>query len=98
ATRLVVTRALRPVARMTAEAADWSEHDLEHRFNVGEPYDELTQLAATFDTMLARLGSSLRHEQLLSSELSHELRTPLAAVVTEAELALRRRRGDEEYR
>jgi two-component system OmpR family sensor kinase len=98
ATRLVVTRALRPVAQMTSEAADWSEHDLDHRFNVGEPYDELTQLAATFDDMLARLASSLRHEQLLSAELSHELRTPLAAIVTEAELALRRERGTEEYR
>jgi two-component system OmpR family sensor kinase len=98
ATRLVVTRALRPVAEMTAEAADWSEHDLEHRFNVGEPYDELTQLAATFDDMLARLASSLRHEQLLSAELSHELRTPLAAIVAEAELALRRHRDAEEYR
>ena len=98
ATRLVVTRALRPVARMTAEAADWSEHDLEHRFNIGEPYDELTNLAATFDTMLARLASSLRHEQLLSAELSHELRTPLAAIATEAELALRRQRVDDEYR
>jgi two-component system OmpR family sensor kinase len=98
ATRLIVTRALRPVARMTGEAADWSEHDLEHRFNVGEPYDELTQLAATFDSMLARLASSLRHEQLLSAELSHELRTPLAAIVGETELALRRHRGDEEYR
>ena len=98
ATRLIVNRALRPVARMTAEAADWSEHDLDHRFNVGEPHDELTQLAATFDDMLARLASALRHEQLLSAELSHELRTPLAAVVTEAELALRRDRGTEEYR
>jgi signal transduction histidine kinase len=98
ATRLVVTRALRPVAQMTSEARDWSEHDLQHRFNVGEPYDELTELAATFDTMLARLASSLRHEQLLSAELSHELRTPLAAIATEAELALRRQRGDEEYR
>ena len=83
---------------MTAEAADWSEHDLDHRFNVGEPNDELTQLAATFDNMLARIASALRHEQLLSAELSHELRTPLAAVVTEAELALRRDRGTEEYR
>jgi two-component system, OmpR family, sensor kinase len=98
ATRLIVNRALRPVAQMTSEAAEWSEHDLGHRFNVGEPHDELTQLAATFDTMLARLASSLRHEQLLSAELSHELRTPLASIVTEAELALRQQRGDAEYR
>jgi two-component system, OmpR family, sensor kinase len=97
ATRLVLTRALRPVARMTAEAADWSEHDLDHRFNVGEPYDELTSLAATFDSMLERLASSQRHEQLLSAELSHALRTPLAAIATEAELALRRDRGSVEY-
>ncbi len=97
-TRLIVNRALRPVAEMTAEAAAWSEHDLEHRFNVGEPYDELTNLAATFDAMLARLASALRHEQLLSAELSHELRTPLAAIVTEAELALRHHRGSTEYR
>lgn len=98
ATRLIVNRALRPVAEMTEEAAEWSEHDLEHRFNVGEPYDELTNLAATFDAMLARLASALRHEQLLSAELSHELRTPLAAIVAEAELALRHERGDAEYR
>jgi signal transduction histidine kinase len=99
ATRLIVNRALRPVAQMTAEAAAWSEHDdLEHRFNIGEPYDELTNLAATFDSMLARLASALRHEQLLSAELSHELRTPLAAIATEAELALRQKRGDAEYR
>jgi two-component system, OmpR family, sensor kinase len=98
ATRLIVNRALRPVAEMTEEAAEWSEHDLEHRFNIGEPYDELTNLAATFDSMLARLASALRHEQLLSAELSHELRTPLAAIVTEAELALRQERGDAEYR
>jgi two-component system, OmpR family, sensor kinase len=97
-TRLVVARALRPVAEMTTEAADWSEHDLDHRFNVGEPHDELSQLAATFDSMLERLASSLRHEQLFSAELSHELRTPLAAIVAESELALRRHRGEEEYK
>jgi two-component system, OmpR family, sensor kinase len=98
AARLVIARALRPVAKMTSEAADWSEHDLDHRFNAGEPYDELTRLAATFDSMLERLAVALRHEQRFSAELSHELRTPLAAIVTEAELALRRERSGTEYR
>jgi signal transduction histidine kinase len=97
-TRLVVARALGPVAAMTREAADWSEHDLDHRFNLGPPHDELTQLASTFDSMLARLAANLRHEQRLTAEISHELRTPLAAIAAEAELALRRPRGDEEYR
>jgi signal transduction histidine kinase len=96
--RVVVTSALRPVARMTADAAAWSETDLDHRFNAAEPHDELTALAATFDDMLDRLTESLRHEQRFTAEVSHELRTPLAAIVTEAELALRRERNSDEYR
>ena len=39
--------ALRPVALMTEQAAAWSEHDLDRRFLVGDPHDELTRLAAT---------------------------------------------------
>ena len=83
---------------MTAEAATWSESDLDHRFNVGEPHDELTRLASTFDHMLDRLATSLRREQRFSAELSHELRTPLAAISAEAELALARKRQGDEYR
>jgi signal transduction histidine kinase len=94
----VVGRALRPVAGMTEAAADWSEHDLDQRFAVGEPHDELTRLAATLDGLLDRLAASLRREQRFSSELSHELRTPLANLLAETELALRRDRSGESYR
>ncbi|HTU15135.1 MAG TPA: histidine kinase dimerization/phospho-acceptor domain-containing protein [Solirubrobacterales bacterium] len=97
-TRMVVNRALRPVAKMTAEAADWSEHDLDRRFNEGVPNDELSRLAATFDTMLDRMAFMVRHERNFSAELSHELRTPLAAIAAEAEIALRREREPGEYR
>ncbi|OLE35376.1 MAG: hypothetical protein AUG48_10815 [Actinobacteria bacterium 13_1_20CM_3_68_9] len=98
AVRWVVGGALRPVARMTAQAAASTERDVDHRFGAGEPHDELTRLAATFDLMLDRLAASLRHEQRLSAELSHELRTPLAAIAAESELALRREREPSEYR
>lgn len=96
--RYVLERALRPVARMTREATEWSEHDLDHRFAAGEPYDEITELAAAFDSMLDRLASSLRHEQRLSAEISHELRTPLAAMLAEVEVELKRGRGTTEQR
>jgi signal transduction histidine kinase len=98
ATRVALDRALRPVARMTAEASDWSEHDLDRRFNEGEPKDELTRLASTFDSMLDRMAAMLRHERNFSAEVSHELRTPLAAIAAEAELALSRDRASDEYR
>jgi signal transduction histidine kinase len=96
--RWMLGRALLPVSRMTADAAAWSEHDPDQRFHRGEPYDELTQLAATLDRLLERIAASLRHEQRFTAEISHELRTPLARISGEAELMLRRQRTSDEYR
>jgi two-component system, OmpR family, sensor kinase len=98
AARWLLTSSLRPVTRMTRQAAAWSERELDHRFGLGEPRDELTELASTLDDLLDRLAASLRREQRFSAELSHELRTPLARVLAETELALRREREPAEYR
>jgi two-component system, OmpR family, sensor kinase len=94
----LLAHALEPVVRMTRQAAAWSERDLDKRFGLGDPTDELTELAATLDGLLDRLATTLRHEQRFSAELSHELRTPLARMIGEAELALRRERSSEDYR
>jgi signal transduction histidine kinase len=98
AARWLLASSFRPVARMTGQAAAWSERDIDRRFGLGDPHDELTRLAATLDGLLDRLAASLRREQRFSAEVSHELRTPLAGVIAEAELALRRERTPEEYR
>jgi len=98
AARWVLAAAFRPVERMTREAAEWSERRLERRFELGEPHDELTRLAATLDGLLDRIAASLRREQRFSAELSHELRTPVSRIVAEADLALRRERSGSEYR
>ncbi|RDI76192.1 Histidine kinase-, DNA gyrase B-, and HSP90-like ATPase [Gaiella occulta] len=97
-TRWILGRALLPVSLMTKDAAAWSDHDLDRRFGLGEPYDELTRLACTLDALLERLAASLRHEQRFTAELSHELRTPLAKIAAETELALRRERSGDDYR
>jgi two-component system OmpR family sensor kinase len=96
--RWMLGRALLPVSRMTEDAATWSEHDLDRRFDLGDPYDELTRLAATLDSLLERIAASLRHEQRFTAEVSHELRTPLARISGEAELMLGRERTPDEYR
>jgi two-component system, OmpR family, sensor kinase len=88
ATRWVLAAGLRPVAQMTTQAAEWSENDLDRRFGLGPPHDELTQLAATLDALLGRLAAGLRHEQRFTAELSHELRTPLTRMRAQAQLAL----------
>src|SRR4051794_36515015 len=98
AVRWAVRSALRPIAEMTARAADWSERDLHQRFQLGPPRDELTTLAATFDGLLRRIEAVLRHEQRLSAEMAHELRTPLTGLRGEAELAVLRDDLDTESR
>jgi two-component system heavy metal sensor histidine kinase CusS len=93
ATRVMVGRALRPVATMTRQAADWSSTDVLHRFGAGDRPTELEELAGTLDGLLDRLAAVLRHEQRLTAELSHELRTPLARIVAEVDLLRARPRS-----
>src|SRR5262249_53780505 len=50
--RSILQRALTPVTSMTRAAADWSEREPDRRFAQGPPHDELTELAATLDTLL----------------------------------------------
>jgi signal transduction histidine kinase len=88
--------ALRPVAQMTADAEDWGVNDLDRRFGLGPPRDELTDLAATLDRLLARIAASRRHEQRFAGEVAHELRTPIAGLRARAELALQRRGAEAE--
>lgn len=93
----MLNAAFRPVTRMTNEAEAWSIADLDRRFDLGRPHDELTHLAQTLDGMLDRLAAGLRREQRFSAEVSHQLRTPVAKIKAEAELALRRPRDPEYY-
>ena len=94
----VTKRALQPVAVLASTAADWSQHDLGRRFNLGEPTNELTSLAAILDTLLDKVSAAIRSEQRLTSELAHELRTPLTAIQGTADLALMRDDLDGELR
>lgn len=92
-TRTVIGRALGPVAQMSSQAAEWSEHEIGQRFGTARRPAELAALAANLDELLDRLATVLRHERQLSGELSHELRTPLARISAETELLLSRPRS-----
>lgn len=86
----VTKRALRPVGVLANTAAEWSEHDLARRFDLGPPTNEITALAAILDTLLDKVSVAISSEQRLTSELAHELRTPLTSVQGTADLALMR--------
>jgi two-component system sensor histidine kinase MprB len=89
--------ALAPVRRLTGATEKVTETgDLSERIEAhGE--DELSRLAASFNTMLAALEESARSQRQLVSDASHELRTPLTSLRTNIEVLARdRNMADEE--
>jgi two-component system, OmpR family, sensor histidine kinase MprB len=85
----VAQTALAPVRRLTKATEHVTEtRDLSERIGVrGE--DELSRLAASFNTMLAALEEAARSQHQLVSDASHELRTPLTSLRTNIEVLVR---------
>jgi two-component system, OmpR family, sensor histidine kinase MprB len=83
---LVARAALSPVRRLTSTVERVSEtQDLSERIDV-DGKDELSRLAAGFNTMLGALEESTRAQRQLVADASHELRTPLTSVRTNIEV------------
>ncbi|CAB4685853.1 MAG: HAMP domain-containing protein [Actinobacteria bacterium] len=91
-------RALAPVAAMAATAEEWSEHDLDRRFDLGAPTNEIRVLGRTLDALLARVAGTILAEQRLTAELAHELRSPLTAAQATADLMAMRTDLDDQLR
>jgi len=82
--------ALRPVGRMTDEAAGIRVDELGRRLAVPDSHDEIEQLASTINALLDRVERSVAHERRFIDDASHELRTPISILRGELELALAR--------
>lgn len=89
-------QAMRPVKAITNTAHTISESDLSRRINL-RGHDELAQLAATFDEMLARLESAFDRQRRFLADASHELRTPLTIMNLEVGRVLSGHRTSDEY-
>lgn len=97
----LTSRALRPVRKVTQAAAQIGAEDLSRRLEVTGK-DELAELAATFNGMIARLEgafqsredayrrleSAYEEQRRFTADASHELRTPLARIKGITSLAL----------
>lgn len=97
-------RALRPVRRITEQAAQIGAHDLSQRLEVSGK-DELSDLAATFNEMIARLETAFQQmerayeqQRRFTADASHELRTPLTTIKANTSLALCGKPTPAEYR
>jgi two-component system, OmpR family, sensor kinase len=78
---LLMRRALSPLGRLTAAAAEIEQTgDARRRLPLPESDDELARLAATLNRMLAALEHARKRERRFVADASHELRTPLTAL------------------
>jgi two-component system OmpR family sensor kinase len=92
-------RSLQPVVQMTERARRISAENLEQRLPIANPRDELGQLAATFNDLLARLDDSFAQQRRFMADASHELRTPLSVMRTATDVTLEAlTRNEDEYR
>ena len=84
----VAGRVVAPIEQITAVARDIQATDLSRRIALHGPPDEITELADTFDAMLARLDGAFEGQRRFIQETSHELRNPLAVIRTNLDVAL----------
>src|SRR5579859_3740055 len=79
---------LEPVRRMAEAVRGVDRHSLGERLNWAGPFDELADLASSFDGMLTRLEAAFAQEDRFIADAAHELRTPLATLRAVVENAL----------
>jgi len=92
------SRAIRPIAAISATAEKIAEGDLAQRITTHEANSELGRLATVLNHTFERLHSAFDQQAQFTADASHELRTPISVIMAQTELALMRERSPAEYR
>ncbi|MDR2973779.1 MAG: HAMP domain-containing histidine kinase [Propionibacteriaceae bacterium] len=85
-TWFLLGRALKPLRALSGEIATKTENDLSTP--IGEPgsNDEISSLARSFNTLMARLGKVFADQKRFASDAAHELKTPLTVMRTNVDV------------
>lgn len=81
-------RIIKPLAAINIAAKRAATGTLHHRLEMAGPHDEIRELSATIDRMLASLERSFESQQRFAANASHELRSPLTTVKTMIDVTL----------
>jgi two-component system heavy metal sensor histidine kinase CusS len=94
----VARRGLRPIRRLSGEAAAITPEALSRRLTLPAGSAELMPLARRFNEVLDRVEQAWQQLDGFNADVAHELRTPLAIMINGAEVALARERSLPELR
>lgn len=89
-------RGLRPIVRLSQEAAALTPDNLSMRLDSQGIAYELGALVDAFNRALGRVEAAYHQLDAFNADVAHELRTPLASAVIGIEVALARPRSSEE--
>lgn len=89
-------RMLKPIKTMTETAKAITTENLDTRLDIDDSYDELRDLAVTFNKMFDRIQVSYEKQNQFVSDASHELRTPISVIQGYINLLDRWGKGDKE--
>jgi signal transduction histidine kinase len=92
---IVVRWSLKPVVAVQAAMKERTALDLEPLPLAGLP-DEIRPLVESFNRLLHQLDEAIQGERRFIADAAHELRTPLAALLAQAQVAMRAPAGSEE--
>lgn len=85
---MMVNLSLRPIRKMSSEAALMEASTLSRRLTMSGVPRELVSLGTSFNELLGRLDHSWQRQREFTANAAHELRTPLAALQAEVEAAI----------
>jgi signal transduction histidine kinase len=92
-----VGNVLKPISKVVQEVDDISATSLHRRVDEGNGTDEISRLAQTFNSMLARLETAFTTQKQFIANASHEIRNPLTALLGQIDVCLMAARTSGEY-
>lgn len=94
----IVRRELRPLERLGRQAEALSLNQAGSRLEEAGLPSELKPLARSFNATVIRMQEAYRQMEAFNANVAHELRTPIANLNGSLQVALSRRRSEEEWR
>jgi len=95
---IAVRRGHAPLHTIITQIHRISANELNTRLSPETVPRELTDLANSFNDMLARMEEAFQRLSNFSADIAHELRTPVTSLLTQTQVALSQSRSNDEYR